>query len=241
VYTSADSVFQIAGHDTTIPLEELYWICQAARDLLTAPHNVLRVIARPFAGDAPENFHRTENRRDYPLAPPPHGLLNFLRETGLASHAIGVVCDLFPRDLFTRSQRTQSNEAHLEAIHSAIASGGESLIFANCEDFDMLYGHRNDAAGFARALTSFDAALETILLNLRPDDLLIITADHGNDPTTKSTDHSREYVPVLAYGNGVRRNAGFLSRTTLADVAATIAQWLELPWRGVGRPLEIFA
>lgn len=241
LYTSADSVFQIAAHEVIIPLDELYRICEIARELLVAPNNVLRVIARPFIGDTPENYHRTENRRDFPLAPPPHSLLNFLKETGVSSHGIGVVCDLFPTSLFTRAQRTQSNAAHLSAIKSALNAGQESFLFANCEDFDMLYGHRNDPAGFAWALSEFDASLSDILIGLRPDDLLIITADHGNDPTTKSTDHSREYVPVLAYGKAVRRNAGFLSRMTLADIAATVALWLELPWKGVGRPLEIFA
>lgn len=241
VYTSVDSVFQIAAHESVIPVDELYALSRKVRDILVSPHNVQRVIARPFTGDGPGTYKRTQHRRDFPLTPPPHNLLRFLKLAGVGVHGIGVVVDLFPEDLFTRTERTQSNAASLSAIADAVQSGEEPFVFANCEDFDMLYGHRNDTEGFARALTEFDAALAGIVASLREDDLLIITADHGNDPTLPGTDHTREYVPVLATGTSVRRNAGFLGRSALADVAATVGQWLEVDWKGVGRPLEIFA
>ena len=232
VYTSADSVFQIAAHEAVVPLTDLYTMCEAARDLLTVPNNVLRVIARPFVGDTPEAFRRTENRRDFPLTPPSPNLLTVLQEQGRMAHAIGVVADLFPRSYFARAERTQSNPAHLAAILEAVEAGREDLVFANCEDFDMLYGHRNDPLGFARSLEAFDTALAGILDALRPDDLLILTADHGNDPTTPSTDHSREFVPLLVYGGGVRGDLG--TRATFADVAATTAAWLGAAWSGPG-------
>ena len=232
IYTSADSVFQVAAHEAVVPLTELYTICEAARDLLTAPNNVLRVIARPFVGDTQETFRRTENRRDFPLSPPTPNLLTALQEQGKMIQAIGVVADLFPRSYFARAERTQSNPAHLAAILQAVQSGTEDLVFANCEDFDMLYGHRNDAPGFARSLEAFDMALAGILEALRPDDLLILTADHGNDPMTPSTDHSREYVPLLVWGGGVRGDLG--TRATFADVAATAAKWLGVTWSGPG-------
>jgi phosphopentomutase len=241
VYTSVDSVFQIAAHESVIAPDDLYALCHKVRNVLVAPHNIQRVIARPFVGDGPATYKRTPHRRDFPLNPPPHNMLRFLKLAGCAVHGIGVVVDLFPEDLFSRSERTQSNAASLAAVAAAVESGTEPFVFANCEDFDMLYGHRNDTEGFARALTEFDAALTGIVKSLRDEDLLIITADHGNDPTLPGTDHTREYVPVLATGAAVRRNAGFLGRSALADVAATVGQWLEVDWKGVGRPLEIFA
>jgi phosphopentomutase len=232
VYTSADSVFQLAAHEEVVPLEELYGMCAAARELLTAPNNVQRVIARPFVGDSPESFRRTEHRRDYPLTPPTPNFLTALKGAGRTAQAIGVVADLFPRSYFARAERTQSNPAHLAAILEAVEQGQEDLVFANCEDFDMLYGHRNNPAGFARALEAFDVALGGIMDALGPDDLLILTADHGNDPTTASTDHSREYVPLLVCGGGVEGALG--TRATFADVAATAAEWLGVPWNGPG-------
>ena len=240
VYTSVDSVFQIAAHESVIPLDDQYALCAKVRETLIAPNNVQRVIARPFTGDNPATYKRTNHRRDFPLQPPPHNMLRFLKEAGVAVHGIGVVADLFPGDLFSRAERTQTNAESLAAIKKAVETGTEQFVFANCEDFDMLYGHRNDVQGFARALTEFDAALAEIVAALRPDDLLILTADHGNDPTMPGTDHTREYVPVLATGSCVRRNAGVLGRSALADVAATVGVWLEVDWRGIGRPLEIF-
>ncbi len=228
VYTSADSVFQIAAHEGIVPPAELYAMCETAREMLVAPHNVQRVIARPFLGDSPADFTRTERRRDYPLPPPVPNFLVALADAGRTAHAIGVVADLFPRAYFARAERTQSNPAHLAAILDAVQHGREEFVFANCEDFDMLYGHRNDPSGFARALEAFDAALAGILEHLHPDDLLILTADHGNDPTTPSTDHSREYVPLLVYGGGVRGDLG--TRPSFADVSIIAADWLGIAW-----------
>ncbi len=237
VYTSADSVFQFAAHEEVVPVPSLYAMCAAARRLLQGRHNVQRVIARPFVGDAPENFRRTEHRRDFVLTPPAPNFLTALQDAGRTAQAIGVVADLFPRPLFARADRTQSNPAHLAAILDAVQAGREDLVFANCEDFDMLYGHRNDPQGFARSLEAFDAALARIIGALRLEDLLILTADHGNDPTTASTDHSREYVPLLVWGPacGVRGDLG--TRKTFADVAATAAGWLGISWAGPGTSL----
>ncbi len=233
VYTSADSVFQVAAHEAIVPLAELYAICETARRLLQFPNNVQRVIARPFLGDAPL-FRRTEGRRDYPLAPPPGSLPQVLQQAGKTMHAIGVVADLFPRALFAQAERTQNNPAHLDALLRAVQSGTEDFVFANCEDFDMLYGHRNDAPGFAQCLREFDASLPAILDALRPDDLLLITADHGNDPTTLSTDHSREFVPLLAFAPSGAVQGSLGTRATFADAAATIAAWLGVVWAGPG-------
>lgn len=237
VYTSADSVFQIAAHEEVIPIAELYRLCEGARRMLVAPHNVQRVIARPFIGAGAASFKRTGNRRDFPLAPPEPNVLSTLAAAGRRIHAIGVIAELFPRAYFTTAQRTQSNREHIAAIREAIAGDGFDLLFANCEDFDMLYGHRNDPAGFAQALVEFDAALGGILASLRPGDLLILTADHGNDPVTPSTDHSREYVPILVTGNGVQANAAFGTRATMADIGATIASRLGVAWSGPGQAL----
>lgn len=234
VYTSADSVFQIAAHEAVVPPSQLYEWCAEARALLTAPNNVQRVIARPFVG-SPGAWTRTEHRRDFPLPPPTPNLLTVLLDAGRTAHAIGVVADLFPRDLFAQANRTQSNPAHIAAILDAVQTGQDDLIFANCEDFDMLYGHRNDPAGFARCLEVFDAGLAEIVRALRPDDLLLITADHGNDPTTASTDHSREYVPLLTLGGGRAGDLG--TRATFAEVARMAAAWLGVAWsRKLGPP-----
>ncbi len=219
VYTSADSVFQVAAHEAVVPIHDLYQICETARALLTAPHNVQRVIARPFVGDGPATFRRTEHRRDYPLPPPVPNFLQSLQDAGKSAQAIGVIADLFPRSLFAQANRTQNNPAHLAAILEAVQTSHADFVFANCEDFDMLYGHRNDPQGFARALADFDAALGPLLAALRPDDLLLLTADHGNDPTTPSTDHSREYVPLLALGGPVPPNTPLGARPTFADIA----------------------
>ncbi len=220
VYTSADSVFQIAAHEAVIPLEELYRMCEIARAILQPPHHVQRVIARPFTGDSPETFRRTENRRDFPLPPPPN-LLDALAARGIGVYGIGVVPELFGYRGFRHAERTQSNPEHYQALQRALASDC-AFLFANFEDFDMLYGHRNDPLGFARALNEFDGMLEDLLTHLRPTDLLILTADHGNDPTTPSTDHSREYLPLLLYSPAFAQGRSVGVRQTLADVGATI-------------------
>ncbi|HEY3332698.1 MAG TPA: phosphopentomutase [Capsulimonadaceae bacterium] len=237
VYTSADSVLQIAAHESVIPLDKLYRMCEAARFLADPPNNVQRVIARPFVGDSAATFTRTENRRDFPALPPKVNILTALKTAAKRTHAIGVVADLFPRDYFTTAERTQANAQHLTAIEQAVAGDGFDFLFANCEDFDMLFGHRNDPRGFAESLAEFDRRLAGIVAELRPDDLLILTADHGNDPTTASTDHSREYAPVLVCGGGLSHNVDLGTRNSFADIGATVAKYLGAEWTGAGRSL----
>jgi len=215
LYTSADSVFQIAGHESVVPIERLYEICRIARELLVPPHGVQRVIARPFEGDADHGFRRTERRKDFPLEAPP----NLLDRVGDAL-GIGVVPELFASRGFRPSARTQSNPEHERALFAALETDAR-FIFANFEDFDMLYGHRNDPTGFARCLEAFDATLGRLLAALREDDLLILTADHGNDPTTPSTDHSREYVPVSVIHDGKAGPLGDVAGMTA--IGATVA------------------
>ncbi|MEN3001554.1 MAG: phosphopentomutase, partial [Armatimonadota bacterium] len=236
VYTSADSVFQIAAHEAVIPVEELYRMCEVARELLKPPHHVQRVIARPFVGEDARTFRRTERRRDFPLPPPPN-LIDRLAERGIGVYGIGVVPEIFTYRGFKHAERTQNNAAHFQAVLRALQSDCP-FIFANFEDFDMLYGHRNDPEGFARALTEFDRMLAAIVEQLTPTDLLILTADHGNDPTTPSTDHSREYLPLLIYSpaQGVGQSLGV--RRSLADIGATIGALWGVPVEaGVPIPL----
>jgi phosphopentomutase len=226
VYTSADSVFQVAAHEEIIPPERLYAICQTARNLLQGEHAVGRVIARPFVG-RPGSFVRTERRRDFPLAPPPN-LLDELTNAGHRVHAIGKINEFFAGRGIAEWDATTNNADHTQALLRAAGESSASLIFANLEDFDMLYGHRNDPVGFAAALAAFDAALPAILERLDARDLLILTNDHGNDPTTPSTDHSREHAFLLAYRPGIRgRRIG--ERETFADIAATVREAFHLP------------
>ncbi|MEJ5253457.1 MAG: phosphopentomutase [Chthonomonadetes bacterium] len=233
VYTSADSVFQIAAHEEVIPLERLYQMCLIAREILKPPHHVQRVIARPFVGKDAATFKRTENRRDFPL-PPPYNLIDQLAEAGRRVYGIGVIGQVFAERGFAHTIRTGNNAEHLSATLQAMQTDAE-FIFANFEDFDMLYGHRNDPHGFAAALQAFDAGLQQVLEQMRPDDLLILTADHGNDPTTPSTDHSRELVPLLCYSPSMTRGVSLGTRSTFADLAATIADVFALePRWGTG-------
>jgi phosphopentomutase len=198
LYTSADSVFQLAAHEEVVPVKKLYEWCRQAREMLVEPHGVQRVIARPFVGSKEEGFTRTENRKDFPLPPPP----NLVDRIGDV-FGIGVVPELFSGRGFREVRRTQSNKEHAEMLWEALESDARFL-FANFEDFDMLYGHRNDAPGFARCLEEFDRdVLGPLLGKLREDDLLLLTADHGNDPTDESTDHTREYVPFAAISQSV--------------------------------------
>lgn len=231
VYTSADSVFQIAAHEGVVPLEELYAACEIARRMLVAPHDVSRVIARPFVG-RPGAYERTTNRRDYALPPPEETLLDDLAAAGVPRAGVGKVDDLFAgRGL--RARHTRSNAEGIEAILEWLVGAQGGLLFANLVDFDTLYGHRNDAAGFERALREFDDALPVIRSALREDDLLFITADHGNDPTTRSTDHARENVPLLALGEPVHP-VSVGERETFSDLGATVAEWLNVGFRGRG-------
>jgi phosphopentomutase len=231
VYTSADSVFQLAAHERVVPLDELYAACETARSMLVVPHDVSRVIARPFDGRAGA-YVRTTNRRDYALAPPEETLLDDLAAAGVPRAGVGKVDDLFAgRGL--RARHTQGNAEGLEAIMEWLRGPQGGLLFANLVDFDTLYGHRNDTAGFERALRQFDDALPALRAALREDDLLFITADHGNDPTTSSTDHAREYVPLLVLGEPVHP-VSLGERATFADLGATVAEWLNVGFRGRG-------
>ncbi len=247
VYTSADSVFQIAMHESIFPIERQYEICAIARELLVGEYSIGRVICRPFEGDGDDPsiarilagcggeavggpFRRTERRKDYPVTPP-RTVLNEVSESKGKVHAIGKIYEIFAGSGITSHDHTTNNAAHTLALKQAIATQtAEPLfIFANLEDFDMLYGHRNDPQGFAKALELWDKALEEMLALLREGDLFIVTADHGNDPVTPSTDHSREYAFLLAYGPGMNNAVNLGTRATFADIAATIREAFGLP------------
>lgn len=225
VYTSADSVFQIAAHEDVIPVDELYRMCNIAREMLVEPHNVQRVIARPFVGE-PGSFQRTERRKDFALEPAGRTLLDAIVEKGGEVIAIGKIEDIYAHRGISRADHTGNNHDGIEATINAIKSGQGTLIFTNLVDFDMLYGHRNDPQGYAEALAEFDQSLPRILDAMNDDDILIITADHGCDPTTPSTDHSREYVPLLVYGQSIRQGVNLGTRSTFCDIAATLAELL---------------
>jgi phosphopentomutase len=234
VYTSADSVFQIAAHEDVIPLYDLYALCAEARALLTGEWNVGRVIARPFAGTN-DNFTRTEHRKDYAVPPPKDTILDGLEQRGLTVMGIGKIEDIFCRRGVTHINHTTNNHDGIEAtVDALINDATDSFIFVNLVDFDMKYGHRNDAEGYARALEYFDTQLPRIMASLRENDILFITADHGCDPTDPSTDHSREYVPVLAYGGGVRPT-DLGTRETFADLGATVYEYLTGSAWGTGK------
>ncbi len=228
VYTSADSVFQVAAHEEVISPAELYRICAIARDLLRGPHEVGRVIARPFAGTAPQNFQRTRNRHDFAVEPPPGMLLDRLAERDIPVHAVGKIYDIFLGRGIREHLPMDSNADGMAKTQAALARWHGGLVFVNLVDFDMLYGHRNDVEGYAHALEAFDADLGRLLPALGPSDLLILTADHGCDPTTPSTDHSREYVPLLAFTPACAgTNLG--TRASLADIGETIAENFGVP------------
>lgn len=233
VYTSADSVFQVAAHEERFGLERLYEVCQIARDLLRPPHRVGRVIARPFVGTDRTNFTRTANRHDYALEPP-RMLLDEVKDAGLSVLAVGKISDIFSGHGVTRSLPTKSNADGIGKIHECIDRQEPGLVFANLVDFDMLYGHRRDVEGYAKALIEFDDALPGIMAKLGPDDVLVVTADHGNDPTHTGTDHTREYVPVLIWGQRIRPGVNVGTRATLADLGATVADLLGVPGTGYG-------
>ena len=231
LYTSADSVFQIAAHEAVISLDELYRGCAIARDLLVAPHDVSRVIARPFVGAAGA-YERTKNRRDFSIAPPEETLLDALERAGIPRVGVGKVDDLFAgRGI--QATHTATNADGIAAIGMWLGSAPSGLLFSNLVDFDQAFGHRNDVPGFYGALRQFDAALPGLLAQVREDDLLFITADHGNDPTTASTDHARECVPVLAFGPRVQP-VSLGRRATFADLGATVGEWLGVAFRGRG-------
>jgi phosphopentomutase len=232
LYTSADSVFQVAANEGVVPLAELYAACGIAREMLVAPNEVSRVIARPFVGTAGK-YERTKNRRDFSIAPPRETLLDALASAGIRRDGVGKVDDLFAGRAIA-SRHTASNADGIAAIDEWLRGAESGLLFANLVDFDQQFGHRNDVPGFYQALREFDAALPSFLAALHEDDLLFITADHGNDPTTPSTDHARECVPLLALG---RRVAGVAigRRETFSDLGATISDWFAVPFAGAGR------
>ncbi|HYM80654.1 MAG TPA: phosphopentomutase [Candidatus Limnocylindria bacterium] len=234
VYTSADSVFQIAAHEETMALDELYAICRIARGLLSGEHAVGRVIARPFTG-TPGAYVRSPRRRDFSLLPPRPTLLDRLTERGHPVVTVGKVDDLFAGRGVTEALHTNSNEEGETALLDLARRAGEGLVFANLVDFDQRYGHRNDPTGFARALETFDERLANLLASLRGDEMGILTADHGNDPTTPSTDHSREYVPLLVTGPRARPGVDLGTRASFADVAASLSELFGLPRPEAGR------
>jgi phosphopentomutase len=221
VYTSADSVFQIAAHESVIPVNELYRICGIARTLLQGPHEVGRVIARPFTGN-PGRFTRTPNRKDFAVPPPPGMLLDRLADRNVPVYSVGKIADVFLNRGIKRYRKTANNAEGMQATLDAMREQADGLIFVNLVDFDQLYGHRNDVAGYAGALEAVDRWLP--LLRPEQHDLVILTADHGCDPTTPSTDHSREYTPLLVYGPNVRTGTALGTRETLADIGQTVAQ-----------------
>ena len=232
LYTSADSVFQIASHESVVSLDDLYAACEVAREILVPPNDVSRVIARPFEGET-GSFRRTSNRRDYSSQPPDQTLLDALMEAGVDRHGVGKVDDLFARRSIV-ARHTASNAEGIELIREWIAGDKSGLLFANLVDFDQLYGHRNDVAGFYNCLREFDFALPSITAALREDDLLFITADHGNDPTTTSSDHAREMVPLRVIGQRVGP-VDLGTRDTFSDLGATGGEWLGVSYRGQGQ------
>jgi phosphopentomutase len=233
VYTSADSVFQVAAHDEIISTAELYRYCEIARELLTGEHAVGRVIARPFVG-GPGNFTRTEGRRDFSLEPLEDTILDSLKASGRSVMGVGKIEDIFAHRGLTKSNHTGNNMAGVDAVIKFLETDERGLIFANLVDFDSLYGHRNDPTGYAAALEAFDRRLPEIISCMHARDVLMITADHGNDPTTPGTDHSRERVPIMIVGKAISQNTNIGTRASYADVAATIADLLGCHWSGAG-------
>jgi phosphopentomutase len=230
VYTSADSVFQIAAHEEVVPLEELYRACAIAREMLTGEHAVGRVIARPFVGK-PGEFYRTAGRKDFSLKPTGPTVLDRLKTAGFTVFGVGKIEDIFDGEGLTDSNHTHNNRETLEFVSELIDRDFMGIAFINCIDFDMVYGHRNDPQGYGKALEDVDRWLAKNLPRLHPGDVMIITGDHGVDPTTPSTDHSREYTPLLVMGPGLPENVDLGTRETFADIAATLCYWFKLePW-----------
>ena len=234
VYTSADSVFQVAAHEDIVPIEELYHDCELAREMLTGDYAVGRVIARPFVGEYP-NYTRTARRHDYSLQPPRATMLNNLEDAGYECIGVGKISDIFAGSGITQQIRTQNNTDGIAKTLDLMENDFEGICFVNLVDFDMVYGHRNDAPGYACALMEFDQALPKFMEQMGEDDLLIITADHGCDPSTPSTDHSREYTPMLAWSKKIRPGANLGTRTTFADIGATVLEYFGLENRTDGQ------
>jgi len=229
VYTSGDSVFQIAANEGIIPIEEQYRYCEIARKLLVGEHAVGRVIARPFIGESAETFTRTERRKDYPIPSPEKTTLDLLQDAGFEVYSTGKIDDLFGHRGITKTAHTVNNDVAITAAINFLGEDFQGLLFANLIEFDMTYGHRNDPAGYANKLEEFDAYVPKIREQMKDGDICIIVADHGVDPTTESTDHSREFIPLLVFGEQVKDNVDLGIRDTYADVAATIAEIFSLP------------
>lgn len=233
VYTSADSVFQIAAHEEVVPLAELYEDCRIARRILTGKHSVGRVIARPFIGKAPD-FTRTVNRHDFSLKPPAATVLDELTEAGYTTIGVGKIQDIFAGQGIERSFPNEGNDKNMERVFALQKEDFTGLCFVNLVDFDMLYGHRNDVSSYTRALNAFDEQLGVFLENLRPDDMLMITADHGCDPGAPGTDHTREYTPCLCCGEMLKKGVNLHTRDSFADIAATVAEAFGIVHGGEG-------
>jgi phosphopentomutase len=229
VYTSADSVFQVAAHEDVIPIEELWRICAVARELMRGEHNIGRIIARPFVGAGKGAFKRTANRKDFSVKPTGETVVERASKNGKRVVGLGKIADIFDRVGIDEEIRTESNSDGMRKTIDLVRESNASFIFTNLVDFDSKYGHRNDAHGYARALEMFDQELGGLLDAMRPDDLLFITADHGCDPTDVSTDHTREYVPMLVAGPAITEQKPLGTRTTFADLGATICEYLGLP------------
>lgn len=227
VYTSADSVFQIAAHEDVIPVPELYKICETARKLLTGDYGVARVIARPFIGEH-GNYTRTKNRKDFSLEPTGTTILDLAKAKGMNVTAIGKIEDIFEHRGMTRTDHTTNNNDGIEKTILYTKEEFEGILFTNLVDTDMIYGHRNDVEGYAGALEYFDSKLPEIMANMKDEDILFITADHGCDPTTPSTDHSREYVPLLVWGKNVKEGVDLGVRSSFTDLGKTISDYLGL-------------
>jgi phosphopentomutase len=229
LYTSADSVFQLAAHEEVIPVEELYKLCEVARNMLIGDHAVGRVIARPFLGHKPSDFWRTNRRRDYAITPDTLTMMDKLLKEGKSVYSVGKIDDIFGGRGITKSKHTTDNKSSVLALIDFLSDDFEGLLFVNLIEFDMIYGHRKDASGYAKALEAFDSRLPEIQRAMSDTDVAIITGDHGVDPTTlNTTDHSREYVPLLVFGAKVSSNVNLGVRQTFSDVAATIAEAFSL-------------
>ncbi len=231
VYTSADSVFQIAAHEEVVPIDRLYEMCETARRILDGEDKVGRVIARPFVGKTAATFKRTENRHDYAVPPPERNLLPLLKNAGLDVVCIGKIASIYDSMGVTEDLTAKNNDQTIDQTINALNADNKGLIFSNLVDFDMLFGHRRDPEGYAAALEHFDARLPEIMAAMKDGDLLIITADHGNDPTFRGSDHTREYAPLLVYGKTAKPGVNLGTRGSLADIGQTIAEnfGLELP------------
>lgn len=224
VYTSADSVFQIAAHEEIVPINRLYEMCKIARKILHGDDEVARVIARPFLGSAADNFKRTENRHDYAVPPPAENLLPLLKDKGLDVVCIGKIASIYDGMGVTEDLTAKNNDQIIDVTIEALDADSHGLIFSNLVDFDMLYGHRRDTEGYAKALEHFDSRLPEIVDALNDDDLLIMTADHGNDPSFPGSDHTREYVPLLVYGKTANAGVELGTRQSLSDIGQTVAE-----------------